>query len=503
MINLIQQALNNIFEKITGDHGTFNLQEYKIIKAKKSSQSIASILNINMVMLNEFEIAVSDFYKFNGDSQKSRISSFRLALWLETICKNLKIPFNIESVISNEELAIKQVRALELIIRDIVNENLGGKDNVFLKLQDLFKQEIVEKWLKNGDETGVLSGTTFSELSNIFLNKNIFVGLKEIFDDKEINLSGDSRDSLRKILEDIRLIRNSIAHNKKVTKIQIEALNEFYKTIANLIKESKVNNINPDSYLDLDKVKMADYLYKLQEDNNQIIGNLEGISASIKEGFSSLDSKTAEIHKVIQTSWLSKKSVILISTIVVLLIVGLASIRYYQTRPIDGKIKLEWITNRASYEYTSLKQVKLISKNGISNYFITSDGIISFDNLDYDNLDSPIILKFENPNIYQIDTPLLIRDLLIPIKIHLKNLDKVEFSIRDQQSGAPIKDANVSFGQYQGLTNNLGKIIFHLPKEKQSKYIDINVFKNGYKNYRLNEILVNSLIPVEIMLEKN
>ena len=37
----------------------------------------------------------------------------------------------------DEELAIKQVRALELIIRDVVNENLGGKQNVLLKLQEL------------------------------------------------------------------------------------------------------------------------------------------------------------------------------------------------------------------------------------------------------------------------------------------------------------------------------------------------------------------------------
>jgi hypothetical protein len=69
-----------------------------------------------------------------NDAQKSRIACFRISLWLETICKNLNLPFNLDESISNEEIAIKQVRALELIIRDVVNENLGGKENVLTKL---------------------------------------------------------------------------------------------------------------------------------------------------------------------------------------------------------------------------------------------------------------------------------------------------------------------------------------------------------------------------------
>jgi hypothetical protein len=131
----ILQTLNNVFEKITGENTQFNEVDYKKAKSKKSAKGIASILMINEAMLQEFETAISDFYKFKDDIKKSKIVSYRLALWLETICKNLSINFNIEEAISNEELAIKQVRALELIIRDIVNDNLGGKENVLLKIQ--------------------------------------------------------------------------------------------------------------------------------------------------------------------------------------------------------------------------------------------------------------------------------------------------------------------------------------------------------------------------------
>lgn len=116
----------------------------------------------------------------------------------------------------------------------------------------------------------MLSGTTFSELSNIFLDKNIFKSIEEIVESSQLNLSKTGRDSLRYILEDIRLIRNSIAHNKKISNIQIEALNEYYRAIANLIKDSKPNNINPDSYLDLDKANMESFISSLKEDNKTI-----------------------------------------------------------------------------------------------------------------------------------------------------------------------------------------------------------------------------------------
>ena len=48
---------------------------------------------------------------------------------------------------------------------------------------------------------------------------------------REIKLSKNLRESLRFILEDIRIIRNSIAHNKRISEIQIESLNNYYLII--------------------------------------------------------------------------------------------------------------------------------------------------------------------------------------------------------------------------------------------------------------------------------
>jgi hypothetical protein len=161
--------LNNVFQTIGLDNEEFSLEQYRKIKSKNTGSGIASKLGINEQMLVEFEEAIKQFYAHQGDSDKNRLSCLRAGLWLETITKKLTIPFEFESALGTEELAIKQVRALELIIRDVITEQLGGSENVILKLKELFKQDVIDKWLKSADETGILSGTTFSELSNVLL----------------------------------------------------------------------------------------------------------------------------------------------------------------------------------------------------------------------------------------------------------------------------------------------------------------------------------------------
>lgn len=323
LITEIQSTLNNVVLKIDANSAEFSLANWKTLKGKWSSSKLASLIQLNEGMLNEFEEALRQFYTHQNDSKKGRLACLRVALWLETITKNMSIPFEFEKALSSEEIAIKQVRALELIIRDVITEQLGGKENVILKLQELFKQDVIDKWIKSADQSGVLSGTTFSELSNILLDKNIFKGIEEIFHSSEIELSKSTRDSLRYILEDIRVIRNAIAHNKKVSNIQIEALNEYYKTIADILKNAKKTQIDPGTYLDLSKSNMEDFIASLKEDNKEVSGNIE----SIKNTVSEIKTDTTELKN--DTSAIKKRnSIVIVGIALILLIVG--SILFFQ-----------------------------------------------------------------------------------------------------------------------------------------------------------------------------
>jgi TolB-like protein len=329
--NLVVNALSSVFLKI-GETASFSaFEDYSKIKSRLSSKVLAEKLALPEARLGDFEEALRQFFNHKDNPNKSRISFFRIALWLETICKNLNVNFNLDEAISNEALAIKQVRALELILRDLVNDTNGGKDNVLQKLNQLFKTEVVEKWLKNADETGVLSGTTFSELSSIFLDKNIFKSVEDMFEQSPIAISKSSRDSLRSILEDIRLIRNTIAHNKKISLVQVEALNEYYGTISAMIKEAKSNNINPDTYLDMDREKLDSFLSGLKEDNRAISEGIEEVKTDIK----SVKTDTGAIKK--------RSAIIIAGVFVTLLVAGailfLVSKQSVSTNEIGKDIK--------------------------------------------------------------------------------------------------------------------------------------------------------------------
>ena len=315
LISEIQSTLNTIISKLDSNSPEFSVANWKTLKGRLSAIKLASLIQLNEGMLNEFEEAMKQFYNHQNDLKKGRLACLRIALWLETITKNMSISFQFDKALSSEETAIKQVRALELIIRDVITEQLGGKENVILKLQELFKQDVIDKWIKSADQSGVLSGTTFSELSNILLDKNIFKGIEEIFHSSEIELSKSTRDSLRYILEDIRVIRNAIDHNKKVSNIQIEALNEYYKAIAEILKNAKKTNIDPEKYLDLSKSNMEEYISSLKEDHKEISGNIENIKETVAE----IKIDTNELRK--DTTSIKKRNVIIIIGIALVLLV--------------------------------------------------------------------------------------------------------------------------------------------------------------------------------------
>ena len=289
----IQATLDDLINVIEKSTSKFNMEIWKITKSKLTSSKIAEILGISVPMLAEFEETLKHYYTSQDNLDKERIVCLRISLWLETIAKNINIPFAFDLALTTEETAIKQVRALELIIRDVITEQLGGSESVIAKLQDLFKQDVIDKWIKSADNSGILSGTTFSELSNILLDKNIFQGIEEIFKSSNLELTKSTRDSLRYILEDIRIIRNSIAHNKKVSNIQIEALNEYYKSISTIIKNAQKTKINPDTYLDMTKLNMEEFISTIKQDNQIISGNLE----TIKEVVVDIKSDTASIKE--------------------------------------------------------------------------------------------------------------------------------------------------------------------------------------------------------------
>ncbi len=298
-IEILNRFLLSDFE-ITEDC----FKDYKSIKSILSSKILAEKLNINSGLLQQFEVALNYFNKHKKNDKVSKVAALRLISWLDTISKtsgqNFKV--DIEKILSDENLAIKQVRVLELLLRELILFHNGGKDSLAMKLNTLMKEETIKKWIDSGDETGVLSGTTFSELSAIFLDKRIFASYDELFQEENgLKYDKNKIKSLRFFLEDIRLIRNTIAHNKKVSPVQIELLNTYYSEIIEPVKYAKINGlteVDPDSYKDISDEEVKTYVKSIEEDLSEVKEGLDELSSKIDEGFTKVLNDTNTLKDV-------------------------------------------------------------------------------------------------------------------------------------------------------------------------------------------------------------
>jgi plasmid maintenance system antidote protein VapI len=303
--------------KIHPDATEFSYSDWKIIKSRISAKKLAEKLGLNEGTLTEFETALENYEKNKSKKETNLTCSLRLALWLESIAKNTSIPFRMEfKENSTEETAIKQVRAIELIIRSLISEQTGGNDQIIAIMSKLFKDEIIEKWIRSSDETGILSGTTFSELSNLLLTKEIFPFVEDIFKNEHIEFSTKVRESIRLLLDDIRVIRNNVAHNKKLSQIQIEALNYHYRVITQLIADSPKSTIDTAKYLVDSADEVKEYLKNIQIENNSI----SGFVSDINEKSDAILQTTNRINR--------KTSIIIgISVLLVILSLGIYSMQ--------------------------------------------------------------------------------------------------------------------------------------------------------------------------------
>ena len=316
MNDLINNLLVKIYKKIDNsiqDKGLFEI--YQKIKSKNGKKVIIEKLSINEFILNGFEIALRSYTK----NPESKVLALRLINWSKVIGHYSKIEFDLSLIKSESKdplLSFKQVRAIELLLRDIIYENHKNQAELIKKLKTFFNSNVIDNWIKNADKTGVLSGTTFNELSTLFINKNMFEDYESIFKlSEEFIIEKTNIGTLRNLLDDIRVIRNSIAHNKEVSDVEINLLNEYYNEIIRNINSARANGrtkIEPDKYIKIDDQEIQKYI-------NSIEDNFDELNKKIDENFESIKSDTEILKKGSKSS--NKKLLFSLAGIFVIVIV--------------------------------------------------------------------------------------------------------------------------------------------------------------------------------------
>jgi hypothetical protein len=266
------------------------LREYGTAKARLGRKAVAGQLGLNEADLGEFDRALRRAADASpgGEIREDRIAALRALLWCETIwTQGFRRPLELRLQLrADEDVGRKQVRAIELICRALLAEGRGDQQQLVAWLQELFRPEVVEKWVRAGSPGDVLSGTTFSELTSLFLSEEAFARHRPIFERaRHLSLLGDKRRTLQVFLEDVRRIRNNFAHHKVISPLQLALLEHHFEELSAPVQaafDRGETRVDPEAFIDVSREELTGYFAAVREDLQEVKGDLAALKASLE-----------------------------------------------------------------------------------------------------------------------------------------------------------------------------------------------------------------------------
>jgi len=363
-------ALNGLSSFLDGasdnaENAKFAADRYNQIKGRLGSSEIAAKLGLKDSELPFFEASIRDAGRrldIGDDADETArrnasIAALRFLSWLETIRSNgtdIEMPEAVDAVI-NEDVGRKQIRALELIIRSLIDERYGSQDSLETELKNLFKPAVVDKWKQSGDQGDLLSGTTFSELASLFVNKQEYPNYEKLYGETAfLNYLRDRRKTIQNFLDDIRRVRNTLAHNKAVTNTQLSLLALYYEELIAPIQDAYdegETKVDPSTYIDVSQEELDGYFTDLREDIEGVKDDIADFRASVEGALGLISEDTKEIK---QTTEQVKNRTGLIAAGVAVLLVGVGAIYFITsgTKEDTAQIKQDTTTIKETTERT-------------------------------------------------------------------------------------------------------------------------------------------------------
>ena len=377
LINLIGNKNVNI------DSARSGVDQYNRIKAQIGSPGILKILALKDNELPFFEASLRDIGRridIKSDTgenniRNAEISALRFISWIETINSNginVEIPSKIKATI-NDDVGRKQIRALELIIRNVINERFGSQETLEKELNSLLNSEIVSKWKQSSDQGDILSGTTFSELASLYVNKQEFTNYSKLYIETSfLNFLRDKRKTIQNFLEDIRRSRNTLAHNKNISNTQLSLIDLYYEELISPLQDAFDNgetDVNPSQFIDASNEELNNYFTNLKEDIADVKDDIAEFRSSVENKLGIISKDTSDIKNT--TKQVKKQTQFIIAG-VILLLIGLGTTFYFVsgTKKDTAEIKNDTKEIKALNKKTdkTVESIKEITKE-------TSDGI--------------------------------------------------------------------------------------------------------------------------------
>lgn len=243
--------------------------------------AVAKQLNLNDAEMSTFTLQlrllqqrVPQYESGQDVTENQLIAAMRFVTTLEHLrLQQPLLTYNTELAHGSEikqQQAHKQVRAIELMMKGLIQQAWPDQVRLNNHLKTLFNADRVRRWLKLGDINDVLSGMMFSELAQLLVDKKEFSRYyASLFSDPAmLTLLVEPRITLQTFLDDIRQIRNSITVQRALSSAQILLLDRYYTQVTRPVQrafEEGRTRVNPAGLLAVDASELHAFWEKAQK----------------------------------------------------------------------------------------------------------------------------------------------------------------------------------------------------------------------------------------------
>lgn len=259
--------------------------------------AVARRLNLDDAEISQFTLLlrhlqqlVPQYESGQEVSDNQLISALRFVSYLELVRSKqplLSYSTELSGESGEQQVAQRQLRALELMLRGLINSAWGSQSQLVNHLKKQSGADNVRRWLKNAERGDILSGLRFSELAQLLVDKKEFARhYAALYQNaSQLSLLIDKRKTLQTFLDDVRLIRNDLMQQRPLTTVQITLLDNYYRETSSPVQrafDESRTKVNPGALLTVEESQLQEFLAQAQKKYAANGGDAEEIRDTIE-----------------------------------------------------------------------------------------------------------------------------------------------------------------------------------------------------------------------------
>ncbi|MFO0598408.1 MAG: STY4199 family HEPN domain-containing protein [Myxococcaceae bacterium] len=260
-------------------------------KSKSGRQSVATSLGLTEADLSALDAALSDVRRW-ADATGPRAAELQ-TLSVLTALERLE-PAALHLGVTppspdapDVDTTTATVRALELVLRELVQESHRTQDALTQRLISLFPPAFIERWRKAAGGGELLSGLSFGELASLFVSREEYPRYQPLLEVGEyLAMIRERRKTLRLYLDGARRVRNALAHHRTPTALQRAMVAAYAREIFTPLTQSwrdGKTQVNPEVFVSTEASSLRDWVATLADDVREVQDELSALTARVSE----------------------------------------------------------------------------------------------------------------------------------------------------------------------------------------------------------------------------